>query len=267
MARLHTGRDKVLSFYRSYHGNTGAAITSTGDPRRWPNEYATGHVHFFGPYLYRSSFWAEHGGRGMPARARASRAGHPVRGPGHDRRDPDRDHRRHRGRARAAARLPGRRARAGDKYGIVWIADEVMCGFGRAGSWFAFEPARRGAGPDHLRQGLQLGLRADRRRDHLRSDRGDLRRAGVPRRPHLLRASAGQRLDRGDHRRDARRGHRRERGQDRNADPRARPGRAGQPASGDRRGPRARRVLGARPGVEPARPGPCSRRTAARRRR
>ena len=58
MARLHTGRDKVLSFYRSYHGNTGAAITSTGDPRRWPNEFATGHVHFFGPYLYRSAFWA-----------------------------------------------------------------------------------------------------------------------------------------------------------------------------------------------------------------
>ena len=58
MARLHTGRDKVLTFYRSYHGNTGAAITSTGDPRRWPNEYATGHVHFFGPYLYRSAFWA-----------------------------------------------------------------------------------------------------------------------------------------------------------------------------------------------------------------
>ena len=59
MARLHTGRAKVLSFYRSYHGNTGAAITSTGDPRRWPNEYAVGHVHFFGPYLYRSAFWAD----------------------------------------------------------------------------------------------------------------------------------------------------------------------------------------------------------------
>ena len=58
MARLHTGRSKVLSFYRSYHGNTGAAITSTGDPRRWPNEFATGHLHFFGPYPYRSSFWA-----------------------------------------------------------------------------------------------------------------------------------------------------------------------------------------------------------------
>ncbi|HQZ85958.1 MAG TPA: aminotransferase class III-fold pyridoxal phosphate-dependent enzyme, partial [Actinomycetota bacterium] len=58
MARLHTGRHKVLSFYRSYHGNTGAAITATGDPRRWPNEYAYGHVHFFGPYLYRTPFWS-----------------------------------------------------------------------------------------------------------------------------------------------------------------------------------------------------------------
>jgi taurine---2-oxoglutarate transaminase len=54
MARLVTGRDKVLSTYRSYHGNTGAAIVSTGDWRRMPNEYARGHVHFFGPYAYRS---------------------------------------------------------------------------------------------------------------------------------------------------------------------------------------------------------------------
>ena len=36
MARLHTGREKVLSAYRSYHGNTGAAIVVTGDWRRWP---------------------------------------------------------------------------------------------------------------------------------------------------------------------------------------------------------------------------------------
>ena len=58
MARLHTGRDKVISRYRSYHGNTGAAITATGDWRRIPNEFARGHVHVFGPYLYRSEFWA-----------------------------------------------------------------------------------------------------------------------------------------------------------------------------------------------------------------
>jgi taurine---2-oxoglutarate transaminase len=139
MARLHTGRDKVLSFYRSYHGNTGAAITSTGDPRRWPNEYATGHVHFFGPYLYRTAFWAtteqEECQRALehleqvitfegPSTIAAvlietivGTAGVLVPPPGY---------------------LAGVRALC-DKYGIVYIADEVMCGFGRTGAWFAFE--------------------------------------------------------------------------------------------------------------------------------
>ncbi|MBX6723655.1 MAG: aminotransferase class III-fold pyridoxal phosphate-dependent enzyme, partial [Dactylosporangium sp.] len=56
LARLYTGRHKVLSTYRSYHGATSTAITVTGDPRRWPNEpTAMGVVHFFGPYLYRSA--------------------------------------------------------------------------------------------------------------------------------------------------------------------------------------------------------------------
>jgi taurine--2-oxoglutarate transaminase len=139
MARLHTGRTKVLSFYRSYHGNTGAAITSTGDPRRWPNEFAIGHVHFFGPYLYRSAFWAsteqEEGERALahleqviqlegPSTIAAvlletivGTAGVLIPPPGY---------------------LAGVRALC-DKYGIVYIADEVMCGFGRAGSWFAFD--------------------------------------------------------------------------------------------------------------------------------
>ena len=139
MARLHTGRTKVLSFYRSYHGNTGAAITSTGDPRRWPNEFATGHVHFFGPYLYRSPFWAttaeQEAARGLehleqviqmegPATIAAilletivGTAGVLIPPPGY---------------------LAGVRELC-DRYGIVYIADEVMCGFGRAGQWFAFE--------------------------------------------------------------------------------------------------------------------------------
>ncbi|MFA0724478.1 aminotransferase class III-fold pyridoxal phosphate-dependent enzyme, partial [Vibrio sp. 10N.222.49.E5] len=56
MARQFTGRDKVLSAYRSYHGNTGTAIAATGDFRRIPNEYSRGHVHFFNPFLYRSEF-------------------------------------------------------------------------------------------------------------------------------------------------------------------------------------------------------------------
>ncbi|WP_277985014.1 aminotransferase class III-fold pyridoxal phosphate-dependent enzyme [Salinicola tamaricis] len=58
MARAVTGRDKILSAYRSYHGGTGSAIAATGDFRRVPNEYARGHVHFFNPWLYRSEFWA-----------------------------------------------------------------------------------------------------------------------------------------------------------------------------------------------------------------
>lgn len=59
MARQFTGRDKVLSAYRSYHGNTGSAIAATGDFRRVPNEYSRGHVHFFNPYLYRTEFNAK----------------------------------------------------------------------------------------------------------------------------------------------------------------------------------------------------------------
>src|SRR5215212_11451341 len=60
MARLHTGRRKVLSTYRSYHGATAAAINLTGDPRRWPSDTASaGVVHFWAPFLYRSPFHAE----------------------------------------------------------------------------------------------------------------------------------------------------------------------------------------------------------------
>ena len=139
MARLHTGKRKVLSFYRSYHGNTGAAIASTGDPRRWPNEYADGHVHFFGPYLYRSSFWAT-----TPEQESERALAHleqviQFEGPG----------------TIAALLIESVVGTAGilvpppgylegvrdlcNRYGIVWIADEVMCGFGRTGKWFAFD--------------------------------------------------------------------------------------------------------------------------------
>ena len=60
MARLHTGRHKVLTTYRSYHGATGGAIQLTGDPRRWPSEPGIpGVVKFWGPYTYRSAFHSE----------------------------------------------------------------------------------------------------------------------------------------------------------------------------------------------------------------
>lgn len=146
LARQVTGRDKVLSRYRSYHGNTGAAIVATGDWRRQPNEYATGHVHFFGPYLYRSEFWAE---SEEQEGERALRHLESVI--------------RHEGPETIAAILlesiPGTAGimvppagyLAGvrelcDRYGIKLIADEVMAGFGRAGEWFAFQG--QGVTPD-----------------------------------------------------------------------------------------------------------------------
>ncbi len=139
LARLHTGKHKILSFYRSYHGNTTTAMAATGDPRRWPNENATGHVHFFGPYQYRSPFWAadeiEESTRALehleqviifegPSTIAAiliesvvGTAGVLIPPPGY---------------------LEGVRALC-DKYGIKWIADEVMSGFGRTGKWFAYQ--------------------------------------------------------------------------------------------------------------------------------
>jgi taurine--2-oxoglutarate transaminase len=139
MARLTTGRDKVLSMYRSYHGNTGAAIVATGDWRRVPNEFARGHAHFFGPFDYRSEFWSDspeqeseralrHLERIIQSEGQASiaailietipgTAGVLVPPPGY---------------------LRGVR-RLADKYGIVLIFDEVMCGFGRTGEWFAWQ--------------------------------------------------------------------------------------------------------------------------------
>lgn len=139
MARLFTGRDKILSTYRSYHGNTGGAVVATGDWRRVPNEFARGHVHFFGPYLYRSEFWAQneqqeseralhHLRRMIEAEGPTSiaavllesvpgTAGVLVPPPGY---------------------LAGVRALC-DEFGIVLILDEVMAGFGRCGEWFAFD--------------------------------------------------------------------------------------------------------------------------------
>ncbi|WP_402467684.1 aspartate aminotransferase family protein [Isoptericola aurantiacus] len=139
MARLHTGRDKVVSTYRSYHGNTGSAVVATGDWRRVPNEYARGHVHAFGPYLYRSEFWAtteaqeceralQHLEHVVVAEGATSVAAILLETiPG-----------------TAGVLVPPRGYLAGvreicDRHGIVLILDEVMAGFGRTGSWFAFE--------------------------------------------------------------------------------------------------------------------------------
>ena len=139
MARQFTGRDKVLSAYRSYHGNTGAAIVATGDPRRLPNEFARGHVHFFNPYLYRSEFQASteeeeceralrHLRRVIECEGGASIAAillESVPGTAGVLVPP-------------AGYMKGVRALA-DEFGILLILDEVMAGFGRTGAWMAHE--------------------------------------------------------------------------------------------------------------------------------
>ena len=139
MARLTTGRDKVLSTYRSYHGNTGAAVVATGDWRRVPNEYARGHVHFWGPYPYRSEFWSTSPEQEVERALHALRRIVEAEGPG----------------SIAAILIETVPGTAGvivpppgwlagvreicDEWGIVLILDEVMCGFGRTGDWFAFQ--------------------------------------------------------------------------------------------------------------------------------
>lgn len=139
MARLTTGRDKILSTYRSYHGNTGAAIVATGDWRRMPNEYSRGHAHFFGPFLYRSDFWStseeqeceralHHLERVIVSEGASTIAAillETVPGTAGVLVPP-------------AGYLPGVRALC-DRYDILLILDEVMCGFGRTGQWFAWQ--------------------------------------------------------------------------------------------------------------------------------
>ncbi|HET6214098.1 MAG TPA: aspartate aminotransferase family protein [Micromonosporaceae bacterium] len=129
MARLHTGRSKVLTAYRSYHGATSGSITLTGDPRRWPNEPGMpGVVHFHGPYPYRApdadplahlaevlTLEGPHTVAAILLETIVGTNGVLVPPPDY---------------------LPGVRELC-DRYGIMLICDEVMVGFGRVGEWFA----------------------------------------------------------------------------------------------------------------------------------
>lgn len=139
MARLHTGKHKVLSRYRSYHGGTNLAINVTGDPRRVPNDApAQGTIHFFGPFLYRSEFHAQTEEEETQRALQHLRRTIELEGPS----------------TIAAIILESIPGTAGimlpsveymqgvralcDEFDIMYIADEVMAGFGRAGEWFAF---------------------------------------------------------------------------------------------------------------------------------
>tara|TARA_B100000609_G_scaffold199302_1_gene201934 strand:+ start:4079 stop:5398 length:1320 start_codon:yes stop_codon:yes gene_type:complete len=138
-ARQYTGRYKILSRYRSYHGGTNATMQLTGEPRRWVNEPGMpGVVHVMDPEPYHFSFGrtdAEktqanlryleevimyEGPQNIAAMIIESVTGtNGILPP-------------------PAGYLKGLRALL-DKYDILLICDEVMSGFGRTGKRFAFE--------------------------------------------------------------------------------------------------------------------------------
>ena len=143
LARAFTGRSKILTRYRSYHGATYGAIAATGDPRRsaWEPAVMPGVVHFLDPYRYRSTFHRTN--------------------PNISDEDFTRDYLNHleeiilyeRPETIAAVMIESVTGTNGiiipppgymqglrelcNKYDILLICDEVMSGFGRTGEWFA----------------------------------------------------------------------------------------------------------------------------------
>lgn len=140
MARMFTGKNKIFSRYRSYHGSSFGAGNLTGEPRRYPLEPGIpGFVKFFDPYIYREAvaFTSEEaattyylkkleeqiqyeGPNSIAAIVMETITGSngviiPPKG-----------------------YMPGVRALC-DKYGILMICDEVMTGWGRTGKLFGFQ--------------------------------------------------------------------------------------------------------------------------------
>jgi taurine---2-oxoglutarate transaminase len=133
IARMVTGRHKILARYRSYHGATTGAMTLTGDPRRWPNEpMLTGVVHVLDPY-HGPQRPVDDAATALQLLEETIQLEGPdtiaaffletVTGTNGILIPPD-------------GYLQGVRELC-TRYGILMVSDEVMCGFGRTGEWFA----------------------------------------------------------------------------------------------------------------------------------
>ncbi len=138
-ARLYTGRQKILSRYRSYHGATNATMQMTGDPRRWANEPGgPGYVHVMDPVPYNYSFGATEEER-TANNLRYLEEVIMYEGP-------------HTIAAMFVETVTGTNGvlvppkgymqglrKLLDRHGILMVCDEVMCGMGRTGKLYAFE--------------------------------------------------------------------------------------------------------------------------------
>lgn len=138
LARLYTGKHKILSRYQSYHGSSAGAMSASGDPRRLPvdNQQAPNFIHFDLPYLYR---WQHDEKSLLKDTVENLERIIAYENAGNI----------------AAILLEGESGSSGclqypkgflkavrnicNKNGILLIIDEVMSGFGRTGKWFGFE--------------------------------------------------------------------------------------------------------------------------------
>ena len=250
LARWVTGREKIVVRYRSYHGATAAAVSATGDPRRWFAEPGVpGFVRMFDPYTYRCP------------------AGHPDPCPVCSGGPHLEEILMYEGPQNVAAvmleTVTGTNGiivppdgylqsirETCDRYGILLITDEVMAGWGRTGRWFGVD--NWGVVPDIITtaKGINSGyvpLGAMTVRDHVydaikdRFFAGGLTYSG-----HPLACASGV-ASVGIFREE---GHRRERRRAGRLPPR-RARVACRAAPVDRRGPRAGPLLGVGTGAQP----------------
>ena len=150
VARLYTGRHKIITLYQSYHGATYGALSAGGDPRGIPHDSqgVPNIIHVENPYFYRCPWHSK-----TEEECAENAAAHMERiikyeGVG----------------SVAAILMEGESGSSGcikypkgywkkvkaiaEKYGILTICDEVMSGFGRTGKWFGID--HHGVEPDIL---------------------------------------------------------------------------------------------------------------------
>ena len=147
LARLYTGRHKILCRYQSFHGASYGAMSAGGDPRKLAadSQQSPNFVHFDLPIAYRWEYGEENLLKESVKNLERVIA---FEGPQNI----------------AAILLEGESGSSGclkypvgylkkvreicDKHGILFIADEVMSGWGRTGKWFGFE--NHGIVPDMI---------------------------------------------------------------------------------------------------------------------